>query len=117
MLSTRLVIGLTMAAVFVGVLGLDEWLSPWHPLWFLTSLVVLGASAVEVVGLLNETSARPSGNTVFGGVMAMVVANWAPHVVAHVSRAEQYIGQAYDPRAPVHALSWPMWVFVAVLMF
>ena len=44
------------------------------------ALVVLGASALELVGLLDATSARPSGNTVFGGVMALVVANWAPHV-------------------------------------
>src|SRR5262249_51906139 len=70
--------------LLVAVLVLDEWLAPWFPLWLLVALVTTGSAALELVGLLNETSARPSGNTVFGGVIALVLANWAPHVLPNL---------------------------------
>jgi phosphatidate cytidylyltransferase len=118
MLSTRLALGLVMVAAFVTVLGLDEWLAPWFPLWLVTALVVLGYSALEIVGLLNETSARPSGNTVFGGVLAMVLANWAPHIAHHLANATHRGGERlYDVTMPIEALAWPLWAFVAVVMF
>lgn len=118
MLSTRLAIGLTMVAVFLAVLALDEPLAPWYPLWLLTSAVVIGHASLEVVGLLNETSARPSGNTVFGGVMAMVLANWAPHIVAYWNQPVPIGSEGvYDAAGPIHVLAWPLWTFVAVVMF
>jgi phosphatidate cytidylyltransferase len=87
-------------------------------LWFVTALVVVGYSSLEVVGLLNETSARPSGNTVFGGCMAMVIANWAPHIASHLMRVPELACEPpYDASGPIHALSWPLWTFVAVVMF
>src|SRR4051794_15375440 len=108
MLGTRLVIGLSMVAGILLVLCLDEWLAPWYPIWFVLAVTVMGASAMELVGLLSATSARPSGNTVFGGAMALVVANWAPHVTdALLAPPRLADALPYDPSAPVGALAWP----------
>ena len=72
---------------------------------------------MELVGLLRATSARPSGNTVFGGVMALVVANWAPHVTeAMLAIPRLADALPYDPAAPVGALAWPLCTFVAIVM-
>src|SRR5512135_1180787 len=101
MLGTRLLIGFTMVGLILAVLCLDEFLAPWFPLWFLTSAGVVGTAALELVGLLNETSARPSGNTVFGGAMAMVSANWVPHLINPLVRSPELVGRLpYDPLAP-----------------
>ncbi len=117
MLGTRLVTGFSMAAVLIAVLAIDGWFSPWFPLWLVVSLVVTGAASLELVGLLLGTSARPSGNTVFGGVVAVVLSNWAPHLASHVHRLPQMAGRlGYDPLAPVNALSWPLLTFAAVVM-
>ena len=117
MLGTRLVIGLSMVAGILLVLYLDEWLAPWFPIWFVLSVIAMGASAMELVGLLRATSARPSGNTVFGGVMALVVANWAPHVTAAMLPIPRLADALpYDPSAPVGALAWPLCTFVAIVM-
>ena len=117
MLGTRLVIGLSMVAGILLVLCLDEWLAPWFPIWFVLSLIAMGASARELVGLLHASSARPSGNTVFGGVMALVVANWAPHVTAAMLATPRMAAALpYDPAAPVGALAWPLCTFVAIVM-
>jgi phosphatidate cytidylyltransferase len=117
MLGTRLAIGLPMVAGFVLFLWLDEFLAPWFPFWLLTATVVLGHAAQEIVSLLSATGARPSGNTVFGGILAILVANWAPHLVAHLSQTPTVSEAAmYDPAAASHVLSWPLWAFVAVVM-
>jgi phosphatidate cytidylyltransferase len=117
MLGTRLVTGFSMAGLIVAVLLLDGRMAPWFPLWLLVSLVVTGTAALELVGLLLETSARPSGNTVFGGVIALVLANWAPHLMAEFHSLPHLAGRlGYDPLTPVHALSWPLMTFVAVVM-
>jgi phosphatidate cytidylyltransferase len=116
MLSTRLVIGFSMVGALLAVLCLDEFMAPWFPFWFLLALVVIGASALELVGLLNQTSARPSGNTVFGGVTALVIANWAPHLMSRLLTNPRPEAQTYDPLGPVSDLAWPLLTFVAVLM-
>jgi phosphatidate cytidylyltransferase len=118
MLSHRLATGFSLVAVFVAVLGLDEALTPWFPFWFITACIVMGTTALEMVDLLKQTSAKPSGNTVFGGVLVMVVANWAPHVVSYLAH-DQRVGSypAFDPASPINALAWPLCVFVAVVMF
>lgn len=114
MLVLRLATGLSLVVVVLLVLLLDEWTAPWFPLSFLLGMVILGATSLEVVGLLERTSAVPSGSTVFGGVLALLVANWVPHIVSHLTT---------DPRAlapgmmePVNALAWPLWVFVGIVM-
>jgi phosphatidate cytidylyltransferase len=117
MLATRLVTGFLMAGFLIAVLFLDEWLAPWFPLWLLLCLTATGMAALELVGLLNATSARPSGNTVFGGVVALVLANWAPHLSGLFHRLPHTAGRlAYDPLSPVNAMAWPMLTFAAVVM-
>lgn len=117
MLGTRLISGFSMAGFLVAVLVIDEWFAPWFPLWLVLSLVATGAAALELVWLLNETSARPSGNTVFGGVIALVLANWAPHILARLHHLPHMIDRLpYDPLAPVNALGWPFLTFAAVVM-
>lgn len=113
MLSSRLVTGTILVAAFVLVLLLDQRLfAPWFPFWFLTAIVGMHYAAREVVALLGETSAKPARNAVLGGVLAMVVANWAPHVVAHLTRSSP----VDDPLWAIHVFAWPLWAFVAVVM-
>jgi phosphatidate cytidylyltransferase len=118
MLGMRLAIGLPMVAGFVACLWLDEYLAPWFPFWLVTAAVVLGRAALELVGLLSATGVRPSGNTVFGGTMAIIVANWAPHVVAYLLQTPATSETApFNFAWPSQVLSWPLWTFVAVVMF
>ena len=117
MLVTRLVLGLSMVAVLLAILILDERLAPWYPAWLLTALVINAASAREVVGLLNQTSAQPSASTVLGGTLALVVANWAPHVLGYLARGPAVgFERHHDALASVHALAWPLWTYAAVIM-
>ncbi len=117
MLATRLATGTTLVAVLLAVLVLDERMAPWFPLWLLTSLVVMALGSMELVGLLGESSARPSGNTVLGGTIALVLANWAPHVVRQLGiDLDRTTPPPFDPSAPVDVMAWPLWTFVAVLM-
>ena len=117
MLATRLATGFTLVAVLLAILILDERMAPWFPLWFVAAVVVMGLCAMELVALLGATSARPSANTVLGGTMALVVANWAPHVVRQMGiDPTQPIPPNYDPTASVEVMAWPLWTFVAILM-
>jgi phosphatidate cytidylyltransferase len=121
MLGTRLVIGFAMVGFMLAVLCADEWFAPWFPIWFVLALVALGTAALELVGLLGATDAKPSGNSVLGGVMAVVVANWVPHVLGPLGLAvhahgSMHAAPAYDPMDPVVALAWPLLAFVAVVM-
>lgn len=115
MLAHRLATGLTLVVLALIGLVLDEHLGPWFPLWLLMASVILGATALEVVGLLDRTSARPSGNTVFGGVLALIVANWAPHIANHALNDPRIATP--DFTRPIDSLAWPFWVFSAVVMF
>jgi phosphatidate cytidylyltransferase len=117
MLATRLATGLTLVAVLLAVLILDERMAPWFPLWFLTALVVMVLCSMELVALLNSTSARPSGNTVVGGTVALVVANWAPHVAAQLGiDPARPVPLTFNPSATIDVMAWPLWTFVAILM-
>ncbi len=117
MLATRLATGLTLVAVLIAILVLDERMAPWYPLWFATSLVVVGLCTLELVKLLGVTSARPSGNTAFGGTLALVLANWAPHVISRLGQSDwPPIPPTHDAATMVEVMAWPMWTFVAVLM-
>lgn len=107
-----------MIVVFTAVIIGDEWLAPWYPGWLLLTLVAMSKTALEVVGLLRRTSAKPSTNTVLGGVLALVVANWAPHLSAafHQAALPSGIAPALGPAAPVLVFAWPLWTFVMVVM-
>lgn len=112
MLGIRLVSGVTMAVVLVAILSVDEWLAPWFPFWLLVSLAVTGLATLELIGLLRESSARPSPGVLLGGVLAVVLSNWAPHVLGTVASQKE----SYDPLGPVSALGWPLLAFIAVAM-
>jgi phosphatidate cytidylyltransferase len=80
--------------------------------------VVVGLCSLELVELLGATSAKPSGNTVFGGTLALVVSNWAPHIAAKYEQLPNLQGQlAFDPLVPINALAWPMMTFTAIVMY
>jgi phosphatidate cytidylyltransferase len=119
MLSTRLVFGLSMVGALLLILCLDEWFAPWYPLWFLLALVALGSSALELVELFAATTARASGNTVFAGVMALVIANWAPHLSRSLlaqSRIGERLRLCFDPLNPVSVLGWPLLAYTGLVM-
>jgi phosphatidate cytidylyltransferase len=117
MLSTRLVIGFSMVGLILLVLCLDEWFAPWFPIWFLFSGAVMAVSAWEMIELMKGTSVRTSGSIVFGGVIAILVANWLPHLVTRYHpHGWPTADPTFDPAAPVAVLSWPFLTFVAVVM-
>jgi phosphatidate cytidylyltransferase len=118
MLGTRLLVGFSMVGFMVALLCADEWLAPWFPLWFLLAIVVLEAAALELVDLLGVISLRASRNTVFGGVLALVIANWIPHLMGRLGLADAHstLAALYDGIDPVSALSWPLMTYVAVVM-
>jgi phosphatidate cytidylyltransferase len=118
MLAHRIATGLALVALFLGVLFVDErWFSPWYPLWGVLTTAIMGLTALEMVGLLNATSARPSGNTVFGGVLAIGLANWAPHFAEHFFVDSRLPPESFNsPIQAVNALAWPLWAFAGVVM-
>jgi phosphatidate cytidylyltransferase len=116
MLSTRLLFGMLMVAGLLTALWVDEWLAPWFPFWFILCASALMGAAWEINGLLGATSARPSGNSVIGGVLAIVIANWMPHLIENNSQAEGESALLYDPGRPLDTLAWPFLTFIAVLM-
>ncbi len=116
MLGTRVLIGLSLIAVLLGVLYLDEWFAPWFPLWLLLSVVAMGAAAVELAGLLAAAGCPPSLNSVLGGVMAIVAANWMPHVAEFLNASSRPDHLSAEPPEPLAVLSWPLLAFVGVLM-
>ncbi len=116
MLLTRVVFGLLMVAGLLAALWLDELLAPWYPFWFLLTTAAMVVAAREIIALLGATSASPSGNSVVGGVLAIVVANWMPHLVEVHSQADAEPALLYDPGRPLDVLAWPFLTFTAVLM-
>jgi phosphatidate cytidylyltransferase len=123
MLSTRLVFGMLMVVGLLVALWVDEFFAPWFPFWFILSAAAMICAARELTQLLDATSASPSGNSVVGGVLAIVVANWVPHLVERVphlvennSHVDGELALLYDPGRPLDVLAWPFLTFVAVLM-
>lgn len=117
MLATRVATGVTLVAVLIAVLALDEWLAPWFPLWLATAAVVMLWCGLELVGLLAETDVRPSTPAVCGGLVTIVAANWAPHVVEWSARAsDPGLPANYAPSSSIQVMAWPLWAFVATLM-
>ena len=115
MLGTRVLSGLFLIAVLLGVLYLDEWLAPWFPLWFLLSVLALSAAAAELVGLLRTAGCGPSLNSVLGGVAAIVVANWIPHLAESLAERTT-VSSVAEPLDAIAVLSWPLLTFVGILM-
>ena len=118
MLAHRLATGLTLVALFLAVIILDEFLAPWFPLWLITVTVAVMMCSRELVALLAATTAKPSANAVYGGVLTLVVANWLPHVVDQIGRGHFAPGVElpHDAIRPITVMGWTLWAFVAVLM-
>ncbi len=116
MLGTRLLSGFSLIVVLLGVLFLDEWLAPWFPFWLLLAVGVMLAASVETIGLLAAAGCRPSTNSVLGGVLAIVAANWMPHLTNFLCARAQPSLLAPEPPEPVALLAWPLLTFVGVLM-
>ena len=117
MLGTRLVMGVSMVVMISVILAFDEWFAPWFPLWFLVSLAGCTLAALELSELLSGTAVKPSVNTVLGGTVAIVVANWLPHLITQdQDLIDLTRGIPFDPLEPVSALAWPFLAFTTVLM-
>jgi phosphatidate cytidylyltransferase len=116
MLATRLVSGSVLIAVVLVVLLVDERFAPWFPLWFCLSFTALLAAALELVDLLGHAGVRPSTNSVVGGVAALVVANWMPHLPPHLEWGSEAWSLLEEPLQPISVLSWPLLAFTGVLM-
>jgi phosphatidate cytidylyltransferase len=85
-------------------------------LWLLLSTLAMVAAAIELAGLLAAAGCRPSMNSVLGGVLAIVAANWMPHLAELWSASDQPGLLAAEPSDPLAVLSWPLLAFVGVLM-
>ena len=115
MLSTRLVFGFLMVAGLLTALWVDEWFAPWFPFWFILCAAAMIGAAWEITGLLAATSANPSGNSVIGGVLSIVIANWVPHLIEDHSQAEGESALLYDPGRPLDILMWGFGALLAAL--
>ncbi len=116
MLATRVVSGILIVAALVLILYLDQWLAPWFPLWFCLAGAAMTAASLELAGLLKETASRPSVQSVLGGVSAILVANWIPHVTQVCRASDRVSGIVFEPNAAISVLAWPFLSFIGVLM-
>ena len=105
-----------MVAGLILALSVDEWLAPWYPFWLLICGAVMLAATRELVNLLSSTTLRPSANSVFGGVLAMLIANWVPHLMLDIDYHDGLPALSYDPARPLAALSYIFLCFVVVIM-
>ncbi len=81
MLRTRLWMGAVLVGLSVGVLALDRHFEPYYPFLFvLTGLLSLVAT-YEFLHLLDDER-RPPAWLAYGGVAALLIANWVPHLGA-----------------------------------
>lgn len=79
MLPTRLIVGALLIGLIVGMLMLDEGLSPWYPFSFmLMALVAIGGS-YELCVLLGPAR-QPDARLCHLGIVTIVVSNWLGHL-------------------------------------
>jgi phosphatidate cytidylyltransferase len=79
MLRTRLWMGAVLVALSAGVLVLDRWCEPWYPFLFVLTALLSLVATYEFLHLLDDDR-RPPGWLAYGGVAALLVANWLPHL-------------------------------------
>lgn len=84
MLRTRLWMGSILVALSIGVLAIDRQFAPWYPFLFLLVTLLSLVGVYEVRHLL-EDEKRPPAWLAVGGVLALLLVNWAPHVVPAVA--------------------------------
>jgi len=116
MLGTRVVSGVAIVAALVLILYVDQWLAPWFPFWFGLAAAAMAMSALEFCGLMEGSPSSPSVRIVLGGLAAVLVANWIPHLIVGLGDSNRLSGLLHEPGAVVGVLAWPMLSFVGVLM-
>ncbi|WP_165247796.1 phosphatidate cytidylyltransferase [Paludisphaera soli] len=116
MLRTRVVSAVLIVAALVLLLYVDQWLAPWFPLWFALCALAMGAAARELIALLDGSPLRPSGAVAAGGLLAILAADWLPHVTRICQTAEPISGIVHGPDAAIAVLAWPFLSFTAVVM-
>jgi phosphatidate cytidylyltransferase len=79
MLRTRLWMGAVLVALSVAVLAFDRRFEPWYPFLFLLTALLSLVATHEFVHLLDDDR-RPAAWLAYGGVAALLVANWVPHL-------------------------------------
>jgi phosphatidate cytidylyltransferase len=79
MLRTRLIVGTILTALAAGMLLLDERFAPWFPFLAATVLLLSVLGTMELVGLL-PAGKRPNLTLSLGGVVLLLVLNWAPMI-------------------------------------
>lgn len=116
MLRTRVLSAILIVVALVLVLYVDQGLAPWFPLWFLLSAFVMAATSRELVALLSNTPARPDARVVAGGLLAILAADWLPHLAAACPAHERVSAIVSEPFAAIAVLSWPFLCFTGVVM-
>lgn len=79
MLRTRLWMGAVLVALSAGVLAIDREFEPWYPFLFLLTALLSLVATYELLHLLDDDR-RPPAWLAYGGVGALVVVNWLPHL-------------------------------------
>jgi phosphatidate cytidylyltransferase len=80
MLRTRLWMGAILVALSLGVLAVDQHLLPIAPFLLVMTLALSLVGVYELLNLLDDEK-RPPAWLAYGGVAAVVIANWLPHVL------------------------------------
>src|SRR5947209_6463024 len=85
MLRTRLWMGAILIALSLGVLAVDQHLLPMAPFLLVMTLALSLIGVYELLNLLDDEK-RPPAWLAFGGVAAVLIANWIPHVLPLLPR-------------------------------
>lgn len=116
MLRTRVVSGVLLVATLILLLYVDQGLAPWFPLWFLLAAFVMASAGWELNGLMKGSPSRPNPRVLAGGLLAMLAANWLPHLVQDCRSSEAVSAIVTEPSASVAVLAWPFLSFTVVVM-
>jgi phosphatidate cytidylyltransferase len=79
MLRTRLWMGALLVGLSVAVLAFDRRFEPYYPFLFVLTALLSLVATYEFLHLLDDER-RPAPWLAYGGVTALLVANWVPHL-------------------------------------
>ncbi len=79
MLRTRLWMGAVLVGLSVAVLVFDRHFEPYYPFLFLFASLLSLVATYEFLHLLDDDR-RPAPWLAYGGVAALLAANWVPHL-------------------------------------
>lgn len=86
MLKHRIIFGTILAAVALGILGIDGWFAPYFPILFAATIFMGVLTSREIVGMM-PTATRPRPPIVMGLVLMVIAANWLPPFIRSLSPA------------------------------